>query len=273
MIPALSQVCSLHTPFGEDLDDYAAGKCQVVEIWWTKLEQFLASHSCEAVKERLEACGMVAPVASYQGGLLVTDRLRRDEAWRLLGTRLDLCRQLAIGTMVVACDLAGPIRQAEIDAAQQSLGQLASLAGDHGVRVALEFQARSALGNNLETAVAMVEHVDSPHLGLCLDSFHFHIGPSKEIDLSLLHRDNLFHVQLSDLSGVAREMATDSDRILPGDGEIVWEPIVARLRAIDYRGCISVETMNPRLWQVPSRQFGEIAITALRRLLGLAEPG
>jgi hypothetical protein len=31
--------------------------------------------------------------------------------------------------------------------------------------------------------------------------------------------------------------------------------------------------MNPQLWGVPPRQFGEIAITALRRLLGQAEMG
>jgi hypothetical protein len=28
--------------------------------------------------------------------------------------------------------------------------------------------------------------------------------------------------------------------------------------------------MNPQLWQVPPRQFGEIALTALRKLLGQA---
>jgi hypothetical protein len=33
---------------------------------------------------------------------------------------------------------------------------------------------------------------------------------------------------------------------------------------------VSIETMNPQLWQIPPRQFGEIAITALRKLLGLA---
>jgi hypothetical protein len=28
--------------------------------------------------------------------------------------------------------------------------------------------------------------------------------------------------------------------------------------------------MNPQIWQVPSRQFGEIAMTSLRKLLGQA---
>jgi hypothetical protein len=31
-----------------------------------------------------------------------------------------------------------------------------------------------------------------------------------------------------------------------------------------------VELHNPALWRVPPRQFGEIATTALRKLLGMA---
>jgi sugar phosphate isomerase/epimerase len=88
-----------------------------------------------------------------------------------------------------------------------------------------------------------------------------------------LTNDNLFHVQLSDLVGVPRELATDADRVVPGDGDFWLAPIVEHLRAIGYTGCVSMELMNPRLWNVPARQFGEIAITALRKLLGQADMG
>jgi len=37
---------------------------------------------------------------------------------------------------------------------------------------------------------------------------------------------------------------------------------------MQYDGPISIELQNPQLWQVPPRQFGEIAITSLRKLLG-----
>jgi sugar phosphate isomerase/epimerase len=105
---------------------------------------------------------------------------------------------------------------------------------------------------------------------LCLDAFHYYTGPSKAEDLNYLTSENLFHVQLCDLAGAAREMAADSDRILPGDGDIPLEPIVSRLRDITYAGHVSVELMNPQLWQVAPRSFGEIAMTALRKTLGLA---
>src|SRR6185295_18833872 len=104
----------------------------------------------------------------------------------------------------------------------------------------------------------------------CLDAFHYYVGPSKPDDLGLLRRENLFHVQLSDVADVPREFATDSQRILPGDGDIPLTPLVDRLREIQYDGYVSVELLNPQIWQIPPRQFGEIAMTALRKVLGLA---
>ena len=45
-----------------------------------------------------------------------------------------------------------------------------------------------------------------------------------------------------------------------------------RLVELKYSGCVSIELMNPQLAQIPALQFGEIALTALRKLLGLASP-
>jgi 4-hydroxyphenylpyruvate dioxygenase len=270
MVPTLSQVCSLNAPFGEDLQDYAAGHCHSVEIWLTKLAEYLKSHSVADVRRLLDELQMHAPVASLQGGLLTSQGAMRKEAWELFEQRLDLCRQIGTSTLVVACDISAPLDQAAIERARASLVQIAQTTGRRQMRAALEFQARAVLGNNLQTAVALVDEVGSPHLGICLDVFQFYLGPSKLSDLRLVNASNLFHVQLSDLADVPRELATDSDRILPGDGDFLIEPLIEHLRSIGYAGCVSVELMNPQIWQVPSRQFGEIAMTSLRKLLGQA---
>jgi sugar phosphate isomerase/epimerase len=108
------------------------------------------------------------------------------------------------------------------------------------------------------------------HLGLCLDVFHYYVGSSKPDDLGYLAPENLFHVQLCDLAGVPREFATDADRILPGDGDVPLAPVIARLTEIDDRGHVSIELMNPQIWRVGPLAFGEIAMTALRKVLGQA---
>lgn len=275
MIPTLSQVCSLPSSFATDVEDYAAGKLTSLEVWLTKLETYLQQHSRDDLRRLLERHEMRIAAASYQGGLLSGPEDASREAWALFRRRLELCRDTRIATLVVACDIPRPLSSQSLapqtlDRAYAALQRMAVEAAEQGCRVALEFQAGSALGNNLQTAAALVAEVGHPSLGLCFDAFHYYVGPSKAEDLGLLHRGNLFHVQLCDLADVPRELAADSDRILPGDGDMRLEPVLDHMRTIQYDGAVSVELMNPRLWQVPPRQFGEIALTALRKLLGLA---
>jgi 4-hydroxyphenylpyruvate dioxygenase len=270
MHPCLSQVCSLNSPFDRDIEDYAAGKCSAIEIWLTKLETYLERHTVQDVRDLLARHEMTAPVGSFQGGILASQGEARRLAWDLFTRRLELCAQVGIGTLVVACDIPKPLDQQTIERAHVSLVQAAQQAGARGLRLALEFQAASALGNNLQTAAALVREVGSPHLGLCFDAFHFYVGPSKPEDFGYLTRDNLFHVQLCDLADVPRELAGDSDRILPGEGDIALAPFIAHLKEIGYEGYVSLEVLNPQLWRVPSLQMGEIGMTCLRKLLGQA---
>ncbi|RPI89722.1 MAG: sugar phosphate isomerase/epimerase, partial [Planctomycetaceae bacterium] len=142
-----------------------------------------------------------------------------------------------------------------------------------GVRLALEFQARGTFLNNLETAAQSVQSAEHPHVGLCLDAFQFATGPSKTEDLAWVTRQNLFHVQLCDVADRPRELATDSDRILPGEGDFHLAPLVAHLGRIGYTGCVSLELLNPLFWQIPAQQLGEVGLTSLRIILGQASGG
>ena len=271
MKPALAQVSTLNSSFENDIADYAAGQCPAIEIWLGKLESYLESHSPTDVCRLLEEHGIAAPVASFQGGLLSSQGAARDEHWKHFERRLQLCQELGIETLIVAADVHGPLSQQDFERVCISLAEAAKAAGNANVRLALEFQARSTLLNNLETAIALVEQTGSEHLGVCLDLFHYYTGPSKSEDLRHLSAKNLFHVQLCDLAGTARELATDADRILPGEGDFLIEPILDFLKSVEYDGYVSVELLNPQVWQVPALQFGEIAMTALRKLLGQAE--
>jgi sugar phosphate isomerase/epimerase len=273
MHPAISQVCTLNSSFEQDLEDYAAGACNAVEIWLGKLDAYLERQSLDDVRRLLDTHEVQAPVASFQGGLLTSQGDARREHWDLFARRLEMCRALEIGTLVVAGDLLGPLTQQDLDRVMVSLKQASEQAGRHGVRLALEFQAQATFANNLQTAAAVVAQVGSPHLGLCFDVFHYYVGPSKLEDLGYLSTANLFHVQLCDLSGQARELATDADRIIPGDGDFQLEPMLEHFRHIGYQGHVSLELMNPQIWQNPARQVAEIGMTALRKLLQQASMG
>lgn len=273
MIPCLSQVCSLGASFEDDLDGYADGACPALELWLTKLEDYLLSHSPAEVLQRAVDRGLTLACATYQGGLLLTQGAAREEAWNQFQRRLDLLAQLAVPVLVVTPDFLGPFTQTDLERALFSLRQAGELAGQRRVRLALEFQSRGTFLTNLETAAGFIQSVNHPAVGLCLDTFHFATGPSKTEDLAWVTAANLFHVQISDVADRPRELATDADRILPGEGDFPLQSLLAHLRQIQYTGCVSLELLNPQFWQIPPQSLGEIGMTSLRIALGQASGG
>lgn len=268
MRPAVATVCSLDAALPTILEDYAAGHCDAVDLWLGHAEAALENRSPAELRDLFASFGVTPVAASFQGGLLTSQGEARLEHWSLFEKRLPLLGELEIPVLVVAGDAFGPLSPQDLSRLSISLSEAGKRAADAGVKLALEFDARASFPNNLQSAVALVDDVGHPSVGLCLDWFHYTVGPSKANDLWLLSPENLFHVQLSDIADVPREMASDADRILPGEGSSPPDPLLERLREIGYTGSIAMETHNPQLWRVPPRQFGEIAMTALRRLLG-----
>ena len=271
MNPCLSEVTTMPASFDEDVRAFGDAACPAMEIWLTKLETFLAGHSIDEVRRLTAEHGLKLAAAATQGGILLAQGDARRESFALFERRLKMCQALQVPTLVVVSDFQSQVSATDFERAVVSLKQSARLAADHGVRLALEFQGRSQFCNNLSTAASLIDQCGEPNLGLCFDVFQYYAGPSKFEDLALLTRSNLFHVQVSDLAGVPRELAGDSDRVLPGDGDFQLAPIIDHLKSIGYSDYVSVELMNPHIWQVPPAQVAEVAITATRRLLGLTE--
>ncbi len=267
MYPAISQVCTLSASFEEDVVNYALAGCDQMEVWFTKLENHLKVHSLEQVRRLCDEHGVRLPSASYQGGLFVIDSDKWEVAWELFCKRLSHCRQLEIPTLILAADVPHPLSQSVLDGLHDRLTRIALEAGRHEVRIAWEFQSRSAFVTNLQTAASLVGDVGSPHLGICLDVFEFFLGPSRLEDLQAMDPRLLFHVQMSDLAGIPRELATDADRILPGDGDFGLHGLVDWLNSVKYADAVVLELMNPGIFEIPPRSFGQIGWAALKKCL------
>src|SRR5439155_16011237 len=129
------------------------------------------------------------------------------------------------------------------------------------------FQSGSRFCSSLDTALALIGQGGAEDVGVCLDLFHYYTGPSKFEDLAYLSAENLAWLQVCDLSGVPRELAGDADRIFPGEGDFQLVPIFERLRAAGYDGWVSLELLNPTIWQAKASQVAELGLGAVQRLL------
>jgi 2-keto-myo-inositol isomerase len=269
MKPCLSQTITLPSSFAEDVANFADAGCTALEVWLPKIEEHLEKHSAADTKKLLADRGMTLAAAAYQGGLLLSQGDARTAHYDHFKRRLDICQQFGIRTLLVVADFVDKMDQAILDHAIGSLVHAAHWAAGFDVTLALEFRAKNSFCASLDTAIAIVEQCGEPNVGINFDVFHYYTGPSKFDDFALLPAERLAHVQLCDLSGVARELASDSDRVLPGDGDFQLGPIIDVLRQLNYQGYVSIELLNPTLWRANPKQVAEIAFTSIRRALGL----
>ncbi len=85
--------------------------------------------------------------------------------------------------------------------------------------------------NTSAEAVDYVERVDSPRLGIHLDTFHMNIEEHSFQDALETAGDKLFHFHVG-----------ENNRRPPGEGEIIpWQEIFDSLKEIDYQGSIIME--------------------------------
>jgi sugar phosphate isomerase/epimerase len=273
MKPCVSEATTLPCSFAEDVAAYAAAGCPAMEVWLTKLETHLETHSAADTRRLIEDKQMTLAAASYQGGLLLSQGEARRAHYDHFRRRLDLCQQFRIGTLLVVADFVDKVDPTSLERAVVSLTQAAQWAAGFDVRLALEFRGSATFCSSLDTALALIAQCGEPNVGVNLDIFHYYTGPSKFEDLALLTPGNLAFVQVSDLAGIPRELATDADRILPGEGDFQLAPVLQRLRELGYDGWVSLEVMNPMLWKTKAAQVAELGVAALQRLLTPASRG
>ena len=267
MFPCFSQATLLSTPFAQDVAAAAEGGFTALEVWLTKLETHLESSTVEQTQALLKEHGLKIAAASYQGGLLHSQGEARAAHFDHFKRRLNLCQTLQIPVMVVIADFHERVDPTTVQRSVVSLKQAAQWAQAFDVSLALEFRSQHSFCTCLPTALTLVEAAEEANLGVCLDLFHFYTGPSKLEDLAQLRPERLLHVQVCDLAGVARELASDADRIFPGEGDFHLGPLLGILSRLGYRGAISLELMNPDLWKAKPATVAQLGHAAMSRLL------
>lgn len=125
-------------------------------------------------------------------------------------------------------------RRKAVDNAIMALSEVAKAAEDYNVKIGVEVVNRfeSPLLNTAEEALRVAETIDSPALGLLLDSFHMNI---EEADLGAAIRKAGKHL--------VHFHACENDRSLPGHAHVNWDEIFAALHDIDYKGAIVMEAL------------------------------
>ena len=121
------------------------------------------------------------------------------------------------------------------------LGQLADLAHDCGVGLALEFMGLSPACGTLAAALRFVEQVGRDNLGVGIDALHLVRSGGSVADISAVPAHRLLYAQICDGAGLhaSTTYAHEAlDRMMPGTGDF---PLVPFLRALPATTDLDVE--------------------------------
>ena len=158
-----------------------------------------------------------------------------------------------------------------LEAATQRYGVLCEVAGEHELKVPIEFLPWSAIPD-LATAWRIVDASNSPSGGIMLDTWHWQRqpgGPNTEL-LAQIPPSFLPVVQLCD---VAPDPGDDpyteavSARRLPGDGVVDFDEFFTALYATGADPVLATETFNTELAAAGRFQLATAVAESSRRVL------
>jgi sugar phosphate isomerase/epimerase len=196
----------------------------------------LTLHSIHAPVTESFVAGRWGPAFSTAAA----DAAERQRTVREVAAALEVVRQIPAAFMVLHLGVprgqkSGP-GDNNRDAARRSLEEIDGLAGQMGVRVAVE-----VIPNELSTPASLVrlleEEIELPRVGICLDFGHaFLLGDM--LDGIELISGHLLTTHVHDNHG------REDDHLVPYDGAIDWSQTLTMVQKVGYEGTFLMEVGN-----------------------------
>lgn len=270
---ALNGATTMRADLAADIRAASAAGFDCLEIWASKLRNYLKSNSAAELKSLLEEHEL-APY-SINSIERITFRDEGEHA-RLVQECEELCRIAAALNCPYIVVVPSPLPEgkSQSDVLEESvrvLDELGSIAEKHNVALAFEFLGQPDCSvQTLEQAASIVEHVARPNVGLVIDSFHFYAGGSRLESIETLDAEKLFVFHINDAEDLPRAELEDRHRLLPGLGILPLQEILGALRRINYDRVTSVEIFRPEYWERDPSALAREAHAATRGVLAEA---
>lgn len=205
---------------------------------------------------------LLKPFNEFEGSL----GEERQRAFDRLDRKLDLLDELGCDTLLIGASRQSAESEQAIVA---DLAEAAERAGDRHKRLAYMALPWAAIVQDDARAYDIVNKVDSPHLGLALNSYFSLADGTKPAQLRHYCGERIFHVQLSDapqIEGDIRKLKPHFG-LLPGQGVLNLAGFVKVLTRAGYKGSWSIARVNEQSPLPSSTNMAQDGYRALMNLL------
>jgi sugar phosphate isomerase/epimerase len=245
-----------------------------IGLWHADLEKVLETRSLAEVKQLLDDNGLeYLELEFLMDWFLDPGDERREASDRSRAQLFEAAAALGAHHIKVGNIPGTPC---ELSQVTERYGELcAEAAQQHDSRVVYEFMPFDVNVHDLDSALAVVEGVDAPNVGLAIDTWHMAKLGIQPGDLKRIQPRHLGWVELSD--GRYENMPdlideTVNHRRLPGDGEFPIREYVAACREVGYDGPWGVEVLSEELRNLPIDQIFDRAYeTSIAQLVPESE--
>jgi 4-hydroxyphenylpyruvate dioxygenase len=222
-----------------------------------------AGRSAEWVLELVRASGLAVACLGVEFGWMWG---RGPERTRLLQVFAEQCARAA----ALRCrTVMSPVDKGRGDLGEAVAGvrEVGDIAGEHGLRVALEANSQAEQLNTLGRLRELLARAGHPCCGLLVDTYHLQRCGDGLPALEDVRDEEIVYVQYSDVPASGLEPGKALDRLPPGRGVVPFKDVFRLLVAKGYAGYISYEAPNPAAWARDPAEVAREALAATRAVL------
>jgi sugar phosphate isomerase/epimerase len=263
-------------PIAELGDIAAKAGYDAIEPWISELDAHVKSGGSLAdVGKRIADAGLVVPDAIGFAEWIVEDPARRKKGLEQAKRDMDLVQQIggkrlaappvgATGGMSKRDDPKFTQPVIDLLAAADRYAALLEIGKSMGVTPIVEVWGFSKTLKRLGEVMLVATECGSPEGCVLPDIYHLYKGGSDFAGLHLLGPAaiGIFHV--NDYPKIDRAKITDADRVFPGDGIAPVKEVLATLRAMGYRGFVSLELFNRDYWKQDPHQIAKTGLAKMK---------
>ena len=246
------------TPLEAALAAAKAGGCDAVEL--RRVDFTRNADALDLVKKS----GLPVACVGVEPGWIFS--AKGDEQERLFGVLRESCQAaVALGCPTLMSAM-GPGNASLADAIA-NMRRAGDIAGEFGLKLAVEYQFLHPVMKSLEIVRDAVRKADSRNVGLLLDAYHLQRGGRPGAGFADVADDEIFYVQFSDVPDALPNGPPPVDRLPPGKGVADWTGFLRLLVEKGYAGWLSYEAPNPAHWSRPAGEVAAEGVAATRKAL------
>ena len=260
-------------PFTKVIEVAAKAGYGGIEPWPDEIDRHLESGgTLKDAAKQLKDGGLAVTGAIAFFEWMVDDETRRAKALEEAKRRIDQLAQL--GATHVAAPPSGDVEKVDLLRAAERYRALLELAEGSGVIPAVEVWGFAK--NCYRLGQCALVAIESQHPKACVlpDVYHLYKGGSGLASVRHVSGELIAGFHLNDYpADPPREKITDASRVYPGDGVGPLKQFFRDLRAIGYRGAMSIELFNPAYYAQDALVVAKTALDKTKAVIREALSG